>query len=108
MTDSAKSINEVQEAEERADRLVANAKQEGERMIMEAKEKAARMIADAESRAREDKAERLKKSAAELDGMRKKAVERSESEARAIKSKKLSDRSRAQIAKKLTDLILGV
>ena len=108
MTDSAKSINEVQEAEERADKLVADAKQSSETIIREAKEKAAKMLTSAEESARDKKAEQLKKAAAELETMRKKAVERSESEARAIKSKKLSDRSRSQIAKRLTDLILGV
>ena len=108
MTDSAKSINEVQEAEERADKLVADAKQNSDTTIRNAKDKAAKMLSDAENSAREKKAEQLRKTVTELDAMRKKAVEKSESEARAIKSKKLSDRSRSQIAKKLTDLILGV
>jgi hypothetical protein len=42
-----------------------------------------------------------------LESARKKALEKSESEARTIRSKKLSDRSRAQIAKRIADLILG-
>ena len=47
MTDSAKSINEVQEAEEHAGKLVADAKQEGEQLIREAKERAAKMVSSA-------------------------------------------------------------
>ena len=49
MTDSAKSINEVQEAEERAEKLVADAKQNSETVIRNAKDKAA--VAAREKRA---------------------------------------------------------
>ena len=107
MTDSAKSISEVQEAEANAEKLLSRAKGDHDAIINGAREKASKMIADAEEGSEAKKAEAIKKVMLELEEKRKKAMERAASEARAIKSKRLSERSRTQIAKRLADLILG-
>jgi vacuolar-type H+-ATPase subunit H len=104
---SIKSITEVQNAEEAAARLVSNASEEKERMLAEAKKKADAMVAEATESAKAKREEALKKDNAVLEERRKRLLEKAEHDAKAIKAKGLSERARAQISKRLADLILG-
>jgi vacuolar-type H+-ATPase subunit H len=102
-----KSIEEVQEAETSATERLADANKEMEKAVSAAREKASAVVADALSDAKLKRENAVKKVIAELDKERKKALDKAVKESKSIKTRRLSQQKRKEVARKLVNLILG-
>lgn len=102
-----KAIEEVQEAETYATSKIAETEKERERILSDAREKAAAIIADAISGSKQKRDAAIKKFTGEIEGRKKKEIDKALNESKSIKSKSLSAQKRSEVVAKLVKIMVG-
>jgi vacuolar-type H+-ATPase subunit H len=102
-----KSITEVQEAEAQAAKRVEDALKEKDRMIANARDKASSIISNAIEESKQNRDKEIKSFLAELEKRKKKDMETGVKASKSLKSRKLGEAKRKELAGRLARIILG-